>query len=322
MTMGPELKGYLERLGHRLRLDPSVRGDVLREVYTHIEESAQELQRGGLPEGEAARQATERLGRPEALARQLYEAHSRGSMSTALVAATPHLLMVILFALTLWRSPGGLAAISAALLGGAIYGWWHKRSVWRYPWLGYSLGPLLFAVVASVYITGHALLSLMGRGDMGPSPWVVAVTSGCILLSLWPLALLAADMVRRDWLYGSLTVLPLPAMACWFLAATKGGIFLAYDEGYLLQLSPWVALSFLVLAAGVVAFVYSGRRPFKVGALALSALAASLILAFTVLDLGHLGIAIAAVLSVALLFIPMLVQHGIGHARGRGHARG
>lgn len=54
MAIGPELKGYLEGLRHRLRLNPLSQREILRELYTHIEDRTQELCQAGLSQAEAS----------------------------------------------------------------------------------------------------------------------------------------------------------------------------------------------------------------------------------------------------------------------------
>ena len=67
----------------------------------------------------------------------MYEAHSQGTWKQALMAALPHLLFALVFALDWWRGIGWLAIVLGLVLVTAVYGWWHGRPVWSFTWLGY-----------------------------------------------------------------------------------------------------------------------------------------------------------------------------------------
>jgi hypothetical protein len=113
MAIEPELKGYLEGIRYRLRLDPAAEKKIVRELYTHIEDRAQELKAAGLSQPEATKSATERFGRPGAIAAEIYKVYSKGSWRVALLAAIPHLLIVACADPSVLGSPG---LVVAALL--------------------------------------------------------------------------------------------------------------------------------------------------------------------------------------------------------------
>jgi hypothetical protein len=266
-----------------------------------------------MSEVEAAKLATEHFGRPEAIARKIYEVHSRGNWQGALFAAMPHLFVALFFAWHLWSSPGWLAALLVSILAIAAYGWWHGKPSWLYPWLGYCLVPILVAALFSFYVLGQALFYFLAGSGPEPDPWMLLASFACILLALWLLVSLVTKAVQRDWLYGSLMVLPLPALACWLLVLRQGG-FLEYNEQYLQNSASWLALSFLVLAVGVAAFIRLGQRRLKGGALAGAGLSIFLILAYiNPGGLSSMWLGVAALLSMAFLFSPAVLKHRRGH---------
>ena len=101
--MVTELSHYLDSIKYNLRLDPSSEREVTSELETHIEDRLQELRQSGLSEEEAANTCVKLLGSAKLVARQIYEAHSRGTWRQALLASMPHLLFGLLFALNWWQ---------------------------------------------------------------------------------------------------------------------------------------------------------------------------------------------------------------------------
>ena len=95
---------YFNSLKNHLRLDPTTESDLMRELHAHIEDESHELEESGLSEQEAIETATQFLGSPRVIAKQMYEVHSQGSWRQALFAALPHFLIAALFALHWWQS--------------------------------------------------------------------------------------------------------------------------------------------------------------------------------------------------------------------------
>ncbi|MFW6154361.1 MAG: permease prefix domain 1-containing protein [Planctomycetota bacterium] len=67
----------IERLTHRLRVDPELRADVAGELRTHLDDAAAEYRRGGYSDEDAAAEAVRALGDEADLARQLWQANRR-----------------------------------------------------------------------------------------------------------------------------------------------------------------------------------------------------------------------------------------------------
>ena len=133
------ISNYLDNIRDNMRLDHSSEKEVIQELETHIEDEVQELRKAGLSEEEAADTCLTLLGSAKVVARQIYEAHSQGSWTQALLAATPHLLFGLLFALNWWRGVGWLLGMLALVLIMAVYGWWPEvgpgwPSSFIFPW--------------------------------------------------------------------------------------------------------------------------------------------------------------------------------------------
>ncbi len=317
MAIDPELKGYLEGVRYRLRLDPVAEKEIVHELYTHIEDRTQELKEAGLSPAEATKSATEHFGHPEAIAGEIYKVHSKGNWGVALLAAMPHLLIALLFALHLWHNSSWVVAVLISMLAISAYGWRHGRPSWFHTWLGYSLVPILIATLLSLYALGRALFYLLAGSGPETNLWILLAIFAYLPLSLWLLACSVTSVVRRDWLYGSLMALPLPAIACWLFALYRDGGLFESSEQYLQDQAPWVALSFLALAIGAATFIRLRQRLLKGGVLVMAGLLILLIVACADPSvLNSPGLVVAALLLVAFLFSPALLEHKIGHGEG------
>ena len=299
--MSAELKLYLRNLAARLRLEPSSEREIVRELTTHLEDRAQELcQEGATPE-EAARLAFSAMGPPQLLAKQFYEAYSQGSWRWAFLAALPHSIFALFFALHLWRNLGWLMLFFVAILGMAFYGWRHGKPAWLFPWLGY----LLLLVLG----VGLFLLSL--------PLWAQVVILAYIPLAWWLLTTVAVQAVKRDWLYGSMVLLPFPVILGWVLALRFQGRWAEFvRQGH--NADPWIALSFLTLAVAAATFIRLRQRLFKTGALLTPELLILILVTLSTQRLvGYIGFTLLTLLALGLLLSPALLEHRIGHGEGK-----
>ena len=318
MEIEPELRNYLEGVRYHLRLDPSSEKEIVRELYSHIEDRSQELSEAGLSQAEATKLATENFGRPEAIAGEMYRVHSQGSWRVALLAAVPHLLIALLFGLHLWHNSSWIVAVLISMVAISAYGWRHGRPAWSYTWLGYFLAPILIAALLSVYALGQAFFGLVSGDGSKLNPWILLGTFIYLPLAMKLLGSSIANVVRRDWLYGSLMAFPLPAIACWLFALHRESALFESSDQYLHDQAPWIALSFITLATGAAAFIRLGQRLFKIGVLVTAGLAILFIVVQTNPNaLGPLGLAAVALLLVVFLLSPALLEHKIGHGEGK-----
>ena len=305
--MVTELDNYLDSVRANLRLDISSEREVTSELETHINDRLQELRQAGLSEEEAANTCVRLLGSAKLVARQIYEAHSQGSWRQALLASMPHLLFGLLFALNWWQGIGWLSVVLILVLGTALYGWWHGKPTWLFPWMGYSLLP--------VVVTGLLLLYL-------PKGWSWVAILFYIPLALWLLYRITVQTIKRDWLYSSLMLFPVPVILGWFLAVHLEGRFPEFSVERLQEVAPWIGLSFLTLAATVAAFIRLRRRWLKVAVLFISGLL-TLIMTACYTE-GRLALPTFLVLTLVLLGIfltPALLECKIRYCRQRPTAR-
>lgn len=295
--MTTTLSQYLDSIRDNLRLDLVSEREVISELQTHIEDELEEMRQAGLSEEEAADTCIELLGSAKLVARHIYEAHSQGTWKQALLASMPHLLFASLFALNWWRGIGWLVITLGLILGIAIYGWWWGRPVWLFPWLGYSLLPVVVAGLLLLYL---------------PKGWSWLAIPIYIPLALWLVCSVAIQTIKRDWLYGALMLLPLPIILGWFLAVEQEGEFLELSFERIQYFAPWIGLSFLALAATAAAFIRLRQRGLKVALLFISGFLILIMVArYAEGRLGLLAFSILSLIMLGLLLSPALLERRI-----------
>ena len=243
---------YLDNVKDHLRLEAPDEKEVIHELATHIEDEVRDLRESGLRDEDAASSCLRLLGSAKTVARQIYEAHSQGTWRQALMASLPHMLFGLVFALNWWRGIGPVLILLIAILGTAAYGWWHGKSTWFFPWIGYSLLPVVAAGLSLLYLP-KALA------------WIAIIVY--IPLALWLILRVVSQTFKKDWLYLSLMLLPMPIIICWFIATEWLGNMDGDTDYALYQYGPWIGVSFLALAFGVVSFIRIRRRWLKIAVL-------------------------------------------------------
>ncbi len=255
--MTTALNHYLEIIRANLRIDLAEEKEVISELETHIEDKLQELKESGLSEEEAEKTCLGLLGSAKLIARQIYEAHSQGSWRQAFLAAMPHLLFAALFALNWWHHIGWLSIILVMVIGTSIYGWWHGKPAWVFPWLGYSLVPVAALGLILPYL---------------PREWSLLTIPLYFLLTLWWMFCLVIQTTRRDWLLSSLMLLPMPIIVGWFLTLVPDAKITGQTFERINYFAPWIALSFLILALTIAAFIRLRQRWLRIALLSISGL--------------------------------------------------
>ncbi len=293
------LSHYLESIKDSLRLDLSTEREVISELETHIEDRLEELKKAGLSEEDAANTCVGLLGSAKLVARQIYEAHSQGSWQQALLASMPHLLFGLLFVLNWWRGIGWLLVMLALVLSVSIYGWWRGRPSWLFPWMGYSLLPVVGAGLLLLYL---------------PSGWSWLAILLYIPLALWLLYSIIVQTIKRDWLYSSLMLFPVPIIIGWFLAVRLESRFPEFSLQRLYDFAPWIGLSFLALAASVTMFIRLRQRRLKVAMLVIAGLSTLTMVAYHAGGkLGWPTFLVLILVMFGLFLTPALVERKIRH---------
>jgi hypothetical protein len=294
---------YLDVVRDCLRLDVSSEQEVIHELETHIEDKLQELKEDGLSEEEAANACVRFLGSAKSVACQIYEAHSQGTWRQALLASTPHLLFGLLFALNWWQGVGWLLGVVALILSMAVYGWWRGKPAWLFPWLGYCLLPVVAAGLLLLYL---------------PRGWSWLAILIYVPLALWLLYSVTVQTIRRDWLYSSLMLLPVPIIAGWVLAAEPVDGFPEQWLGRVHNFAPLIAMSFLALGVAVVTFVRLRQRWLKLSVLVASGLITITMVAYYADGRISLPAFLALiVIMLNLLLIPAFLERRLRHSGQR-----
>jgi hypothetical protein len=242
---------YLHKFKTSLNIDRTIRDGVAEELYTHLQDKSRELEKQGLGKEEAARIAIQSLGSPELIAQEIYETHAQGTWKEAFFSALPHFLVALLFASYYWQNVVCLSIILTLTVSIAIYGWHQGKPIWLFPWLGYYLMP--------VVVTGILLLNL-------PQGWGWMAALIYIPLALFAFIYIVRQTARRDWLYASLMLAPMPVIFAWFLTLGTGNEFMASDiwMARLQTKAPWIVISFIALAAATVGFIRLKPRRYKI----------------------------------------------------------
>jgi hypothetical protein len=151
-----------------------------------------------------------------------------------------------------------------------------------------------------------------------PGGWAWLAVSAYVPLALIIVFSVTKKITRKDWVFASLMLLPIPIMlgwilAFWFLALDHENGFLSGEQ--LFEFAPLIALSFAVLALTVAAFIRVRQRWLKVGVLLTLEIFVLVIMALTgsINMGGWMGLVL---LAVILLLGPALLER---HRRQDNH---
>jgi len=296
--MSPVAPGdYLEDVRNHLHLGKLTETEIISELKAHIEDEVQELKDKGLSEEEAIKTCLELLGSGKKVARQLYEAHSRGSWTQTLLAATPHLLVALMFALSWWPGIGWVLAVLTAVFGLAIYGWWKEKPDWIFSWLSYSLLPVIAVGLLMFYL---------------PREWTWIALLVYIPLGSLLIYHITIQTIKRDWLYCSLMLLPVPITLAWLIIIGSAGEPNNISIEYLRYFSPWIGLCFLILAVSVALFIRARARWMKIASLIVAGLLTLALCAYYAQGrLNAHAFAILVLLIPGLFIAPALLEHKV-----------
>jgi hypothetical protein len=291
-----EFSDYLKTIRQNLRLGSTEEKEIIQELETHVEDRYQEMQNIGLSEEESLEKCLRLLGSARMVASQIYGVHSQGTWRQALLAAMPHLFFALLFTLDWLVGITWLPVMLAVVVGIVFYGWYHGKPTWLFPWLGYSLLPVVAAGVSLLYL---------------PRGWSWVTLILYVPLVLWLSCFIAIKFIRRDWLYSTLMLLPVPTFLGWFLASEQGTKFPDFRLGFLYEFAPWTGLTFLVLAISVTLFIRLKNRWLRMVALSLSGLVTLTVMTLASNRLNLVAFFGLAVLLLSFILVPAYVEHRV-----------
>ncbi len=292
---------YLHSVKDNLRLEISDEKEIITELASHIEDKVQELKKSGLQDEEAVSTSLRLLGSAKTLARQIYEAHSQGTWKQALMASLPHVLFGLIFILNWWRGIGPVLIMLILILSTTVWGWWHRKSTWLFPWLGYSLLPVIAAGLSLLYLP-RALA------------WVAVVVY--VPLALLLMYRIVSQTIKKDWLYLSLMLLPMPVIISWFVVTGLRDDFSEFSIERVYYYGPWIGISFLSLALGVISFVRVRRRWLKITVLFMTGvIALSLASSYAWGRLDLITVLLLMLFLGSIFLIPALLENGVRSGR-------
>jgi hypothetical protein len=299
--MTQELAQYLESIRTNARLDNLDEPAVMSELEAHIEDKLQELKESGLSQEEAIKTCMWQMGSIKALARQIYEAYSQRSWKQVLMAITPHFTFGLLFMLNWWHYPQWMTISLAAILGITIYGWGHGKPAWVFPWLGYSLIPVISVGILLLYI---------------PTNWSFLAIIVYFPLAAWWVLRIVIQTTKRDWILSTMMLLPLPIIVGWYLAICPDGKINQASLEKVNTYAPWIGISFMMLALTIGTFLRLRQRWLRVSLLAISGLLTLTVAVF--MATGHLNNAsfFGPVVGMwGVLLIPPLLERQLRKGR-------
>jgi hypothetical protein len=239
--------------------------------------------------------ASDLLGSPQIIAQQIYEVYSQGSWRQTIFAILPHFLTAALFALHWWTNPIWLPIILFMVIGTVIYGWCHGKPAWLFSWLGFLLIPVVVAGVMLIYLPG----------DLA---WLATIVY--VPLAVFVLIAVAKQILKIDWLFVSLMLLPVPIVIGWLMVLSTRDTFLGSELVY--EVAWWISLSFAVIALAVATFIRVRQRWMKAGALLTCSIMVLTVVALVGVNaLNFWACLLLSLLMLLHLFLPAWLEHRI-----------
>lgn len=284
---------YLQTIKENLRLDPGSEKEIIRELETHVEDRSSEMQRSGLSEAEAIEKSIRLLGSAKLVAYQIYEAHSQGTWRQAVLAGMPHLFFAALFALNWFTGVTWIPVLLVVIAGVLFYGLSQAKPGWLFPWLGYALFPVAAAGVSLLYL---------------PKGWPLVTLLLYIPLVLWLCCFITIKFIRRDWLYATLMLVPVPTFVGWFMASDQM-VFPELKLGFLHDFAPWSGLTFLMLGVSAALFTRFNNRWLRIAALSMSGIMPAAVIILASNRLGFATFIGLAFLMLSFVLVPVFIEH-------------
>lgn len=209
----------------------------------------------------------------------------------------------MLFALNWWQGIGWLVITLVLILGTAVYGWARGKPIWLFPWLGYSLLPVVIAGLLLLYL---------------PKGWAWLAIVVYIPLASWLVCVITIQTIKKDWLYSAWMLLLVPIIIGWVLAVEQEVRFLQFNFEHLCQFAPLIGLSFLALAVTAASFIRLRQRWLKVVLLLASGfLSLVMVVFYTGGRLDLLSFLVLTLVMLGLLVTPALLERRIKYGKQR-----
>lgn len=317
--MSSVIEAYLAEVRLHLHLDKRNENRVLQELTSHFQEKVKELEWEGLSAEEANREAIDSFGTAKSIARLMDEAYSRGSWMDAFLSCQPHFIVALLFATHYWHNPLILGLTFGAILLITVLGWQRESPVWMYSWAGYAFFPFLIGV----YLSRHPLFStasfiLVGTGSPAPA-WEIGALLALLAFFVWLIVTATVQIAKRDWLFLSLILLPLPVLGIWTLTVESTGdtLFRLFSQDSA-PFARWdSAMAFFCLLLGVTSalFVRLRQRSLKAGAiLAIGIIGGALVVRSIWSDISLVRLLAVSGGLFLFLMVPYLLHSAFTHA--------
>ena len=306
-----EFGNYISTLARQLHLgSPQEEQEIVQELESHLEDKVAELEAQGVEHNTALSRAMQELGKPEAVAREMYEVHSPALWKDVLLATVPHFLLAALFALHLWSY---YFLVALLVIGITLVTWrnWRKGnpSKWSYSWLGYTLAAPALSWLLALIALGYGGWTLFTTGRLPFNTTLFFLLIGYIPFSMWIVVGVIYKVVRRDWLLASFSALPFPFLTSWMLFLNWQGGWWGFHIERMKESDTAGALIFLALAMVTAAFLKIGPRVIKIGLLTLTTAILIVITAASLpVDFSYLAFLLMIIASVAFLLSPAMLE--------------
>jgi len=290
-----ELSSYLRKIKENLHLDAASEKEIIQELETHVEDCCLEMQESGLSEEEAIENSLQLLGSAKMVAHQIYEVHSQGTWRQALLAGMPHLFFAALFALNWLTGASWVPVLLIVIAGVVFYGSLHSKPTWLFPWLGYALFPVAAAGASLLYL---------------PQGWPWLTLILYVPLVLWLCCFIIIKFIKRDWLYATLILVPVPTFVGWFLASGQV-VFPDLKLGFLYDFAPWTGFTFLIMGVSVTLFVRLKNRWLRITALIIPGLMSATVITLASNRLGFWAFLGLLLLMLSFILVPAYIDHHV-----------
>jgi hypothetical protein len=306
-----EFGSYISTLARQLHLGSAQEEqEIVQELESHLEDKLAELEAQGVDHNTALNRAMQELGKPEAVAREMYKVHSPALWKDVLLATVPHFLLAALFALHLWSY---YFLVALVLIGITLVTWrnWRKGnpSKWSYSWLGYTLAAPALSWLLAFIALAYGGWTLVTTGRLPFNAALFFLLIGYIPSSMWIVVGVVYKVVRRDWLLASFSALPFPFLTSWMLFLNWQGGWWGFHMERMQESDTARALIFLALAMVTAAFLKIGPRVIKIGLLTLTTAILIVITAASLpVDFSYLAFLLMIIASVAFLLSPAMLE--------------